>query len=274
METPNRQVTSAVDFGGRLRRTANVQDHVPCFLLRRIDAKRHLSPPCPVDRRENLAETLAILLGDVHDSEVQVEFIVRWLPAMEFQRNPSIELVLELFEPILQVTEELLVLKGFERIEVWHVPTCPYNRPRGSREVCPNLAGLHRRRVCVDRCSRGWTDDLARADVETGSMPRALHDESRESSFAQRPSQMRAGIVQAIHLAAHLEQGKSPPTYLHTFCTLLGDVLFRRQPNSHEIAYSPRLEKGAPRCAVDLASSRDGDFNRRDDSHYRATNSR
>src|SRR2546430_6831037 len=80
-------------------------------------------------------------------------------------------------------------------------------------------------------------------------MPRALHDESRESSFAQRPSQMRAGVVQAVHLAAHLEQGKSPPTYLHTFCTFLGDVLFRRQPNPHEIAYSPRLEKGAPRRA-------------------------
>src|SRR5438309_10356522 len=121
METPNRQVTSSVNLGGRLRRTANVQDHVPCLLLRRIDAKRHLSPPCPVDRRENLAETLAILLGDVHDSEVQVEFIVRWLPAVEFQRNASVELVLELFEPILQVTEELLVLKGFERIEVWHI---------------------------------------------------------------------------------------------------------------------------------------------------------
>src|SRR5206468_12742809 len=104
----------SVGLGGRRSSNKNVQDDVPRFLLRRIDAKRHLSQPCPVDRRENLAETLAILLGDVHDSEVQVEFIVRWLPAMEFQRNPSIELVLELFEPILQVTEELLVLKGFE----------------------------------------------------------------------------------------------------------------------------------------------------------------
>src|SRR5256886_13711671 len=120
METLNRPVTSSVDLGGRLRRTQNVQDHVLRLLLRRIDAKRHLSQPCPFDRRENLAEPLAVLLGDVHDSEVQVEFIVRWLPAMEFQRNPSVQLVLELFEPILQVTEELLVLKGFERIEVWH----------------------------------------------------------------------------------------------------------------------------------------------------------
>src|SRR6267378_5862318 len=40
---------------------------------------------------------------------------------MEFQGNPSVELVLELFEPILQVTEELLVLERFERIEVGHV---------------------------------------------------------------------------------------------------------------------------------------------------------
>src|SRR3989441_11981155 len=121
MEAPNRPVSPSVDLGGRLGRTANVQDHVPRFLLGRIDAKRHWSPPCPVDRRENLAETLAVLLRDVHDSEVQVEFIVRWLHAVEFQRNESVELVLELFEPILQVTEELLVLKGFERIEVWHI---------------------------------------------------------------------------------------------------------------------------------------------------------
>src|SRR5437016_10340760 len=112
----------------------------------------------------------------------------------------------------------------------------------------------------MDRGSRGWTDDLARADVETGSMPRALHHESRESSLAQRSAQMAAGVVQTIHLAVHLEHGKSPPTYLHAPCTFLGDVLFRRQPNSHEIAYSPRLEKGAPRRAMDLASSRDRDL--------------
>src|SRR5437016_13746417 len=121
METLNREVTSSVDLGGRLRRTANVQDHVPRLFLRRIDAKRHLSPPFVVDGRENLAETLAILLRDVHDPEVQIELIARWLPPMGFQRDPSIELVLELFEPVQHVTEELLVLKGFERIEVWHV---------------------------------------------------------------------------------------------------------------------------------------------------------
>src|SRR5438445_12536627 len=99
----------------------------------------------------------------------------------------------------------------------------------------------------MDRGARGWNDDLARADVETGSMPRALHHESRESSLAQRSAQMGAGVVQTVHLAVHLEQGKSPPTYLHTFRTSLGDVLFRRQPTSHAIAYSPRLENGAPR---------------------------
>src|SRR3989475_6561863 len=109
-----------VDLGRRLRRTTNVQDHVSRSLFRRIDAKRHLSPPCPVDRRENLAETLAVLLRDVHNSEVQIEFIVRWLPAMEFQGNPSVELVLELFETTLEVMEEFLILKGFERIEVGH----------------------------------------------------------------------------------------------------------------------------------------------------------
>src|SRR2546426_12270214 len=151
MEAPNRRVSPSVDLGGRLGRTANVQDHVPRFLLRWIDAKRHSSPPFVVDGRENLAEALAILLGEVHDPEVQVEFIVRWLPAMEFQRNPSIELVLELFEPILQVTEELPVLKGFERIEVWHVAYLSLRPAKRFGEVCPNLAGLHRRWVWADR---------------------------------------------------------------------------------------------------------------------------
>src|SRR2546423_3296530 len=126
METPDRQVTSSVDLGGRLRRTPNVQDHVPRFLLGRIDAKCHSSPPFVVDGRENLTEALAILLRDVHDPEVQIELIARWFPSMEFQRDPSIELVIELFEPVQHVTEEFLVLKGFERIEVWHVATYPY----------------------------------------------------------------------------------------------------------------------------------------------------
>src|SRR5437870_12553365 len=126
METLNREVTSSVDLGGRLRRTANVQDHVPRFLLRRIDAKRHSSPPFVVDGRENLAEALAILLRDVHDPEVQIELVARWLPPMEFQRDPSIELVIELFEPVQHVAEELLVLNGFERLEVRHVVTHPY----------------------------------------------------------------------------------------------------------------------------------------------------
>src|SRR5437016_14673524 len=99
METLNREVTSSVDLGGRLRRTANVQDHVPRLFLRRIDAKRHLSPPFVVDGRENLAETLAILLRDVHDPEVQIELIARWLPRLNFHGNRSLGLVLDLSEP-------------------------------------------------------------------------------------------------------------------------------------------------------------------------------
>src|SRR5947208_17170393 len=77
MEPLRREVTSSVDLGVRLRRTANVQDDVPRLFLRRIDAKRHLSPPFVVDGREDLAETLAILLRDVHDPEVQIELIAR-----------------------------------------------------------------------------------------------------------------------------------------------------------------------------------------------------
>src|SRR5205809_8036143 len=121
METLNREVTSSVDLGGRLRRTANVQDHVPRLFLRRIDAKRHLSPPFVVDGREDLAETLAILLRDVHDPEVQIELIARWLPPLKFQRDLSIEHVLELIEPGQHVTEDLQMLKGSETSQVRHV---------------------------------------------------------------------------------------------------------------------------------------------------------
>src|SRR5881392_3136610 len=153
METLNREVTSSVDLGGRLRRTANVQDHVPRLFLRRIDAKRHLSPPFVVDGREDLAETLAILLRDVHDPEVQIELIARWLPPMEFQRDPSIELVLELFEPVNTLRRSSLFSKGSRGSKSGMWPTCAYSGPKSSREICPNHAGLHRRRVCVDRGS-------------------------------------------------------------------------------------------------------------------------
>src|SRR2546430_3808156 len=83
-------------------------------------------------------------------------------------------------------------------------------------------------------------------------MPRTLHDESRESSFAQRPAQMGAGIVQTVHLTVHLEQGIFPPSYLDAFRTFRGNVLIRRQPDSHGVAYSPRLEKGVSRCWMRL----------------------
>src|SRR2546427_438376 len=78
--------TASVDFRGRLRRTANVQDHVPRSVLRGIDAERHLSLPTLVDGREDLANTVAILLRDVHDTQVQVELVLRWFTPMESQR--------------------------------------------------------------------------------------------------------------------------------------------------------------------------------------------
>src|SRR2546430_8236754 len=73
-------------------------------------------------------------------------------------------------------------------------------------------------------------------------MPRALHDESCESSFAQRPAQMRASIVQAVDLAAHLEQRIFPPVDLYALCAFRWNVLLRRQPDPHGITYSPRLK--------------------------------
>src|SRR5437879_12714525 len=77
--------TASVDFRGRLRKTANVQDHVPRSVLGGIDAERHLSLPTLVDGREDLAKTVASLLHDVHDTEVEVELIVRWVAPMESQ---------------------------------------------------------------------------------------------------------------------------------------------------------------------------------------------
>src|SRR5256885_13074739 len=88
-------------------------------------------------------------------------------------------------------------------------------------------------------------------------MPRTLHDESRESSFAQWSAQMGAGIVQTVHLTAHLEQGIFPPAYLHAFHTFRRNVLLRSQPNSHGMGYSPRLEKDASMHGAGQASSRD-----------------
>src|SRR6267378_6054361 len=45
---------------------------------------------------------------------------MRRLPAVELQRDPSVQLVLEPFERIQHISEELRVLKGFQKIERWH----------------------------------------------------------------------------------------------------------------------------------------------------------
>src|SRR5256885_3058960 len=73
-------------------------------------------------------------------------------------------------------------------------------------------------------------------------MPRALHDESCESSFAQRPAQMRAGFVQAVQLAAHLEHRIFPPVPPPALCAFRWNVLLRRQPAPHGITSCPRLK--------------------------------
>src|SRR3989454_1778855 len=123
--------TASVDFRGRLRRTANVQDHVPRSVLRGIDAERHLSLPTFVDGREDLAKTAAILLRDVHDTEVEVELILRWFTPVESQWYRAVELVLEPRERVQHIPKELLVFEWFERIETRHLLTRETDRRIG-----------------------------------------------------------------------------------------------------------------------------------------------
>src|SRR2546426_2521750 len=123
---------ASVDFRGRLRRTANVQDHVPRSVLRGIDAERHLSLPTLVDGREDLAKPLAILLREVHDTQVEVELILRWVAAMESQRYRAVELVFEPRERVQHISKELLVFEWFERIETGHLVTHRNGPPNGS----------------------------------------------------------------------------------------------------------------------------------------------
>src|SRR3989475_2112178 len=157
---------ASVDFRGRLRRTTNVQDHVPRSVLRGIDAERHLSLPTLVDGREDLAQTVAILLRDVHDAQVEVELILRWVAPMESQRYRAIELVLEPLERVQRISKELLVFEWFERIETRHRLTHETDPRTGLREVRPNLPALYGRRVHADRGSRRRTDHLTGADVK------------------------------------------------------------------------------------------------------------
>src|SRR3989442_15884940 len=163
--------TASVDFRGRLRRTANVQDHVPRSVLRGIDAERHLSLPTLVDGREDLAQTVAILLRDVHDAQVEVELILRWVAPLQYQRFPAIELVLEPLERVQRISKELLVFEWFERIETRHRLTHETDPRTGLREVRPNLPALYGRRVHADRGSRRRTDHLTGADVKPGPIP-------------------------------------------------------------------------------------------------------
>src|SRR5437867_9171366 len=123
--------TASVDFRGRLRRTANVQDHVPRSVLRGIDAERHLSLPTLVDGREDLAQTAAILLRDVYDTEVEVELVLRWFTSVESQWYRAVELVLEPRERVQHLSKELLVFEWFERIETRHLLTHETDRRIG-----------------------------------------------------------------------------------------------------------------------------------------------
>src|SRR5712691_8459048 len=94
------RVLGSIDLCGRHRRTANVEDHVPRLLLRGVHTERHLSPPLSIDPPDDCAQPLEVLLREVHDAEVEIEFVFRRLALVEPQRNWSVQFVIELLESV------------------------------------------------------------------------------------------------------------------------------------------------------------------------------
>src|SRR5438034_5450840 len=86
----------SIDFRRSHRRTSDVQDHVARPFLGRVDAVGHLRSPLRIRPCKDFREAFTILFREVHDPEVQVEFVLRRFAAMEPDGNGPVELVLEL----------------------------------------------------------------------------------------------------------------------------------------------------------------------------------
>src|SRR5687767_67983 len=113
------------------------------------------------------------------------------------------------------------------------------------RHIRPHFASLHRNGMCLHRRPGGRAYDLARSDIEPGAMPRALHDESVETTLAEWPTSVRTCIVDAVDLARDPEQRKGPGADRHTRRSALLDVSFRSEVDSHERPTSrPRINLG------------------------------
>jgi len=89
---------ASVDLRGRTWRSADVEDHVPRLLLRRVDAERHPRAPLLVEPLKEFAELLKVLFREVDHPEVQIELVLRRPSSVESDRDRAIELVPELSE--------------------------------------------------------------------------------------------------------------------------------------------------------------------------------
>src|SRR5919201_1452314 len=85
----------SVDLRRGKGRSPHVQDDVPGFVPRGVDAERHLGAPLPVHSAEDLREALAILLRQVREPEVEIELVLRGVAAIEHERDLPVQLVLE-----------------------------------------------------------------------------------------------------------------------------------------------------------------------------------
>src|SRR2546425_1936665 len=136
-----------IDLRGRHWRPANIEDHVPRLLLRGIHTECHLSPPLLVDPPHDGAQPLEVLLGEMHDSEIQIELIFRRLAPVKPQRNRSVEFVIERLESTEHFSEEFVSRKGLHRVEG--------RRWLGGHGTATGTSQINMRRVeCLDHQGR------------------------------------------------------------------------------------------------------------------------
>src|SRR5438132_494621 len=106
-----------VDLRGCHRRPANVQDHVSRLFLRRVDAERHLGAPLRIHPLNDLTQPREVLLREVNDAEIEIEFVLRRLASMELRRNRPVEFVVEFRQLIEDLAQDVISRKRLHRVE-------------------------------------------------------------------------------------------------------------------------------------------------------------
>src|SRR2546425_11268939 len=98
-------------------RTADVQDHVPRLILRRIDTERHLGPPSRIRLPDDFAQAFEVLFREMHDAQVEIKFVFRRLAPVKPQWNRPVEFVVKLLEVVKDLSENVFSGKGLHRVE-------------------------------------------------------------------------------------------------------------------------------------------------------------